>query len=616
MNNHSLFKTHENKHIKFYRENISIVEGVNIVQNFNLSDLKFNFKQHNLTFTHIPAGVLNQQISYGILGTSITLLVIKVKYTEVENTYNPASEKPYMEYFFEGDYKTQRGFDNLLIFTGNINSMIPQIYLSNPNAKHHANIEIMMATTDISYVITPQVLQLDSSNIDIQSLTYNNIVSDNVGTSIIIQLDSNTPLASVNLAHITNIELSGRCLIIDDSAQGTLNLFFIDQYNALQAYSLINWAISDPTNNRISSSSVADLTPPTITYAGSFTTTINLNNYPLNGTNGNNGYVITKDNLISLEIENVIDNRDGTIYIDDSNLTITRVNQALKLSSINAIGKYTLTIDVADVAGNHTTDVFVLNIIDNNPPKIILSEIGFQSYQAVISGTAGQSTNIYLQDFSLELISQQELLELLVDSIIDSSDGNIPVTTNYVTVGINLHGSNVALTQITAPGLYDITMQVTDSLNNVGNAFWENSTVELLDTHGNPFTTIQLLIENNSGPDIIINTIGNQHLYVYGGTITKTNLNNLLINEITDPKDGIISNSLLNISIFQSAISGTNGSTSGVTVVDGTNSYVFDYIPNQEVLYINQEGIYTIQIIAVDSDGLASVVDVPTIILP
>jgi hypothetical protein len=456
---HSLFTSKTQKHIKFSKDALSVVDGAKTMAHLNMTNWKVLYEQYFQSTFFLKEDSYNQEINYGGLGTQITLLVLKVTYESILKkeriTRNP--EVPYLEYMFSTNVDEVRTMDNILVLSGTQLNKLPKIYLSNPCKTYKAKVEILAATTEVHSSDLSTVVQLNDRIYNIYDLQYSSIVSDMHGAAIIIQRDVNTPLASFALSKISNIELSGRLMVIDDTAMGKTNLFFTDLYNCLQAYSLINWALQSD-KNLITGNIQTDDLAPVIVYKNTFSTEINLLDYEICPTCVVDKYLITKENLISLLIDRVYDDRDGNIYMDNNNITITKVNQNLPKESISEGGKYNIIFDISDLAGNRRTDVFVFTIKDTKAPKMYLSSLGLDFY----NGTQGIA--ITTADFGGQ-ITKQDILDLSIEKIVDTVDGIIPAITYYVSVAIS--DALSTYDSITKAGTYNIVFTVKDSDDNV-----------------------------------------------------------------------------------------------------------------------------------------------------
>jgi hypothetical protein len=230
---------------------------------------------------------------------------------------------------------------------------------------------------------------INQSGTSFTGLEYTDIKSFVVGESIAVY-DKNSParaLIYLGLNYINSITLNGNFLIIDDESFGAVFLSFLTEYDAIQAHSLLNYLLENPSididniipeNDAIAPDIYFNSTAgvggdyilyndgitigatsgtPYNTYNNGFTfsTTISLSTY---GTAG----VIQKGILKDLLIDYVEDNRDGVIELMDSNLIINSSLGAVE--SIGLIGTYSLKFDFSDLAHNSLQNVVVnLNII-------------------------------------------------------------------------------------------------------------------------------------------------------------------------------------------------------------------------------------------------------------
>ena len=598
-----MFPDRPTKNIKFSSNGIGgcklvVTEGSNIVASLDTCKWQTNYEQFFSTTMLLNTNTHDVAIEYGNLGTQITFIAIMVEYTIAVPSSKPAKTKPNLTYIFETDVDVVRPINKIFIHSGTSDMRIPKIFLSNPSDEWNARVSILASTEELTFdEVTSN--PIGDSVITFENLKFSNLKSDEQGLCI---LDSSgDTIIFIVWQNISNIELNGKIITIDDSAVGRVNLSFVTEFDSQQAFSLILWAMSDPSTNLINPSSGADVTAPIITYNTSFTTEILLEDYP-NGTSGNNGYLITKDDLIALQVNEVNDNRDGLIMLDGNNISLSEIGNATQLDAISEIGLYNFTIDVCDNANNCTTDSFILNVKDDLPPQIILNAFGIQTLnENGTSGTFGQSTNVYLEDYSSQIIEKQDLLNLLIGSIIDARDGEILNHINNVVVNINEVGSNVLLGDIDSVGNYEVRFQVSDSDGNIGENFY--SAVDLaLDRN-----TIRLQISENQAPEIFFNDYTPLFLNAYPSqTLTKTILNTVAIDQVVDDRDGIITTDVLNVRIFQNGVSTMIAGTNSVFVpysTSGTAGEYFNPIPEVELISIVDKGQYFVKVSVTDSDG-------------
>ena len=157
---------------------------------------------------------------------------------------------------------------------------------------------------------------------------------------------------------------------------------FLTEYDAIQAQSILTYVLSNPSIDIANIDPLADSIDPVIyfntyvggtgatisssltssvpTYAGgssysvtgyTFSTSISLSTY---GTSS----VITKNSLVDLLINSVIDGRDGIMSITGSNLILLGTESNL-LSSITSTGTHSVSFDFSDIAQNYLDGVII-----------------------------------------------------------------------------------------------------------------------------------------------------------------------------------------------------------------------------------------------------------------
>lgn len=424
---------------------LAFIQGADTLAKMELCDWSKSFNQYIQSTIYLESGALNRPIQYGGLGTQVTFLALKVEYVNKRTTKtcspcqsgygqtihtgsnittncscgsNPAYtqtqfvpkscggsdncstkvEHGYISYIFENNPSEVRYIDDLMLLTGTDEHRIPKMYLSNPHPQHDAIVTIMASTESITFddIVATSI---GDNTITVENLTYTNIQST---TTQLKALSDSGTLVFMRWIDLTSIyptgefEINGRIITIKDYVQGTINLSFIDDYNARQAYSLIKWAVCDINNNIITGSQDTDDTAPTINYSDRFTTDIVLNEFPpLNqstcGTSGTDMCtpiysstqgIILKDDLFAFLVDNATDDRDCEVPFTYNNLTIQKLGETTNIDVITELGKYQLTFEVLDNAGNLKTDSFILNVKDIEPPMLIVSNLGLELYGA------------------------------------------------------------------------------------------------------------------------------------------------------------------------------------------------------------------------------------------
>jgi hypothetical protein len=329
------------------------------------------------------------------------------------------SNEPYLSYIFETNSNEVRYMDDLMILTGTDTHKIPKVYLSNPSKDYDAIVTIIASTESITFdeiITTP----IGDDTITVENLEYTDLTST---STILNVLNSSSGIAiSMRWQDITtesssgDVEINGRIITITDYVQGIINLSFVDEFNAKQAYSLIKWALCNTTTNIITGSQAPDTTPPTINYSDRFTTEIVLADFPpINaGTCGTSGTdlcdpiyvsgtqgIILKEDLFAFLVDNATDDRDCDVDFTYNNLTLQKVGSSVTTDAITEMGKYHMTFEVMDNACNLQTDSFILNVKDEEAPLLVVSELGLELHEAYsTSGTQGtQYININVDSY-------------------------------------------------------------------------------------------------------------------------------------------------------------------------------------------------------------------------
>jgi hypothetical protein len=372
----SLFGTGNSNYIKVGNGEFVAVENVNLIERQRVSDLRMPYKQLLRGRVILKAGQANYLLNHLGLGDNATYLSIKA-------TYDPKSVielDNYINYAYY-NYPVQNfSFAQLLVLTGNSTNRIPQIYLTNPNSKYPVFLDVLVGIIDDNYSFFNDDLNQNATSFT--GLEYTDIKSFVVGESIVIY-DKNTPkraLIYFGLPYINSISLNGSFLIIDDESFGTVFLNFIDEYNAVQAHSLINYVLEHPNVNIDDIMPSADTTPPVIHFNQRIGST---GSYIVNYTgltagapySTNNGFtfstsisliesgsssVLYKDKLKDLLIDYIDDDRDGLMDIMDSELLILSSTSS-SLNSINSVGTYSIKFNFEDLAHNDLHNV-ILNL--------------------------------------------------------------------------------------------------------------------------------------------------------------------------------------------------------------------------------------------------------------
>lgn len=374
----NLFGSQTNQYIKANGGDLIAVSGSGILERLILSDLRIPYKQILKSRIILKAGQVSYLLNHLGLGDNATFLGIKAVYdsksiTEADN---------YVNWSYSNLLNKVNSFADLMILTGNSTNRIPQLYLTNPNTKYPVYLDVLVGVIDDNYsIFTDNLNQTGSSFIDLE---YTDIHT-HIGESIVIKDKSSTPkpLIYITLSNINSIEMSGQILIIDDYSKGLIFLQFKTLYDAYQAYSLLNYVLENKNinidvlypledeespvvyfysnvNNDINNSYIdfngsTDSVPYDTSYGYTFSTTISLTQ---SGTMSGTYSILNKDQLIYLLIDNINDNRDGTMSMMSSNLIITG-STGSNVSEILTSGTYSLKFDFSDLANNKLDNILM-----------------------------------------------------------------------------------------------------------------------------------------------------------------------------------------------------------------------------------------------------------------
>ena len=357
------------QYIKIQGSDFVAIEGVNTVERLLGGDIRIPYKQLLKSRVILKAGQANYLLNHLGLGDNATFLAIKATY----NTKSVNEEDNYVDYYFYDDLTSRHSFNQLIVLTGNSQNRIQQLYLTNPNSKYSVVLDVMVAIIDEEYSFFNDVI--NQSGTSFVDLSVTDIHTHVVGESIVINDKNSKPLIYLLLVNISSIEKDGDVITIDDTSLGFILLKFSTEYDANQAFSLLNYILE---NQNIDIDTLVPLTdddspiiyfnsevgntgdyiafdgstasvPYDTSFGNTFSTTISISTY---GTGG----ILTKNNLIDLLIDVVDDSRDGVISITSSNINIFNYSQA-SVTSISSTGTYSLSFDISDIAQNNLSGV-------------------------------------------------------------------------------------------------------------------------------------------------------------------------------------------------------------------------------------------------------------------
>ena len=356
------------------------VDGSNTRERLILSDLRIPYKQILKSRIILKTGQINYLLNHLGLGDNATFLCMKVAYDgksviEADN---------YVNWSYYDDLTRVNHFSDMMVLTGNSSNRIPQLYLTNPSIKCPVYIDVMVGVIDDSYSVFTDTA--NQSGTTFVNLNYTDIHSHVVGESLVINDKSSPvkPLIYIRLSDINSIERSGQILIIDDSSLGIIFLQFLTENDTFQAHSLLNYILEHPSTNIDTLSPVSDSIDPVLYFYSHVGASASLDYIAFNGATVSvpydtsdgftfsttisltqsgtaSGTVIDKSQLIYLLIDEISDNRDGTMSIMPSNLIIS--GTAGNINNILNTGSYSVTFNFSDIAHNNLSGVIVnLNI--------------------------------------------------------------------------------------------------------------------------------------------------------------------------------------------------------------------------------------------------------------
>lgn len=357
------------KHIKFYNGDLVAVEGSNIVETQILRNLRIPYSQVLRGRITLKAGQVDYLLNHLGLGDNATLVSIAA-------TYDPKSKietDNYVQYTFYNDMTVLRSFCEIMILTGNSTNRIPNLFLTNPNPNYAVTLDVMVANKSDTYNYF--VDTVNQSGTSFVGLSYSSIQTYQVNQSIKVVDSQNRALIYLNLEGISLVSPNGLILEIDDLARGTIFLKFIDTYSVNQAFSLINYILENAGVDTNTLSPLTDDIAPQINFRTTVlgtTSTIDLvggGGGPYNSSQGltfstemslSTFGTISTNLLINSLILSVVDNRDGTMSVTGSNLSITK--DTVTYTSITTSGTYSIGFaGIKDLAQNANSNI-ILNL--------------------------------------------------------------------------------------------------------------------------------------------------------------------------------------------------------------------------------------------------------------
>lgn len=196
------------------------------------------------------------------------------------------------------------------------------------------------------------------------------------------------------------------------------------------------------------------------------------------------GGEITKQKLIDILIDKVIDYNDGEIPVYDFNVILLDSN-GNDVFTIFETGDYTLTFNISDQAENTLynkviLDLHVVNQLpDTNPPVVyFFGTVGELPNTSLITLYGGVNpygyplntsqadvfeTYMTFSNFAQDsVIDKTNLINNLIDYVLDEVEGPITLTEENITLSVN----NQDISYISGPGLYTMKFNLEDGIGN------------------------------------------------------------------------------------------------------------------------------------------------------
>jgi hypothetical protein len=361
--------------IKTNAGDIVATDGSNIREKLILSDMRIPYKQILKSRVILKPGQVNYLLNHLGLGDNATFLTIRAMY----DPKSKVEADNYVEYSYYDDLSKIHTFSQLITLTGNSEHRVKQIYLNNPNATYPVYLDVMVAVLDDTYNFFNDFVNQTATTFT--GLEYTDLQSFVVGQSIVLY-DKSTPknaLTYFTIADISSMERDGKVVTVEDSLKVVMMKFLTDN-DAAQAMSILNYVTENPGVEIANITPSDDTVDPVMFFyssvggAGGTGSYIAFNgetaSVPYDTTNGltfstsiditvyGTSNVITKQGLINILIDKIVDARDGTMSIIPSNILIANDNLA-QVSQISGTGSYEMTFDFSDIALNYLDGVIV-----------------------------------------------------------------------------------------------------------------------------------------------------------------------------------------------------------------------------------------------------------------
>ncbi|MCK5787421.1 MAG: hypothetical protein KAH32_00275, partial [Chlamydiia bacterium] len=458
-----------NKTISMVNNCLFAAEGPNCAGKLDLGSLNMHYDSFFSSKMTLQPNDKDMPIMYGFLGTEVTFLTIVPDYN-----INPQVCPPdaYIEFFYEDQPLITRTFTDILMLSGNDLHRIPQIYVHNPTDAV-VELNIMVANLDINQISAI----LNPTFEEVGGLSFNSIITDQIygiNCTGSTQFEILDPLATgntqmiISYASIDIMKIDGDTITIITKVDEPIKLRFLSEFNALQAFSRMNWVYEvQDTRSAPPGSPGLDTTGPDI-----FTIlTSPITNLPLD----NVTFPYTKTDIINRLILSVFDYddaheiRDGEIDIHNGDVIIYDKLRDETVEEITRDSQYKITIIYQDLAGNRSSHVQDISIDTIGPEIIFTTNVNVSTKiidDMCIYGTTQTPGRICYNDMLRHMINS---IWDAVDGTIDRNDKSKFLIEVQDSGGTNIPFNSVVgvpCTGITSLGDYTVTFRAVDSSGN------------------------------------------------------------------------------------------------------------------------------------------------------
>lgn len=341
-----------NKGIQFGNKNVGVISGSKTLAAVDLCNVNIPYENYQKISIKILPGMEDFILDFPTLGNKPTFLMIVAKYCDKD----PNNQFMYWNFIHSAD--APNVMTNIMVLTGTSNNPIPKIKITNPSEKCPIMLDILVAGDVTDFSDTEQYIYIGD-------LTFCDIYLYDDGILGIKNEEAEEDF-TINIANIINfIKMDDYKIKIDDNTDHDIVLGFKTCEDVCQAISILNYIVNNPTDPDDLFGETCedrkDINPPIIIF-----------NEPPVDVNNNTAAIqfdfeydeLTKDDIIQLLIHTVIDDRDGLIQLQPSNVTIFDVNLNNTIPIIVESGIYEITFEVSDLACNKTIKTITLTIDD------------------------------------------------------------------------------------------------------------------------------------------------------------------------------------------------------------------------------------------------------------